>query len=53
MREPVSPGDRLSWNRYDHPFTRDELESELKSAGFDRVHFGEENNCGHAVALAD
>ena len=52
-KESVSPADRLSWNRYDHPFTRNELESELESAGFSLVHFGEENNCGHAVGIAE
>jgi hypothetical protein len=52
-KEPLSPSDRLSWNRYDHPFTRDELESELKSADFRLVHFGDENNCGHAVGIAE
>jgi hypothetical protein len=51
--EPVRNGDRLSWNRYDHPFTRDELESELISAGFRLVHFGEDKNCGHAVGIAE
>jgi hypothetical protein len=52
-KEPVRRGDHLSWNRYDHPFTHDELQSELMSAGWRIVHFGEDKNCGHALGIAE
>jgi hypothetical protein len=50
--ELLSRGDRLTWNRYDHCFSREEVRAELEMAGFTVVEFNEDNNDGYAVGIA-
>jgi hypothetical protein len=52
-RELLSPGDHLEWRRYVHRFTRDEVEEELRMAGFLIEYYNEESGEGQAVALAE
>jgi hypothetical protein len=52
-REPLSLGDHLEWHRYVHRFTRDEVEVELRTAGFRIEHYNEESGAGQAVGIAD
>lgn len=49
-RDPVEYGDTLE-GTFDHEFTRDEVASELKEAGFE-LAFWEESPSGHAVGRA-
>lgn len=51
-KEPLDRGDRLTLDQCIHFFTRDEVEAELRAAGFKLTHFSEENY-GHAVGKAD
>jgi hypothetical protein len=51
VREPVELGDALS-PMYAHHFTRDEIESELREAGFSLVDFEARPYGAHAVARA-
>jgi hypothetical protein len=52
-KELLDPGDRLEWSRYIHRFTREEVEGELTSAGFQVAHYSEEGVEGHAVGIAE
>ncbi len=52
-KEPVSAGDHLEYSRYVHRFTRDEVEGELRAAGFRVAHYSEQSGSGHAVGIAD
>jgi hypothetical protein len=49
----LDPGDHIEWGRYVHRFTRDEVEAELKTAGFGVAHYSEENGAGQAVGIAE
>jgi len=49
--EPVELGDHLSWS-YNHLFTREEIEGELREAGIRLVHYGEVGD-GHAVGIVE
>lgn len=51
-KEPLELGDRIEWSRFVHRFTRDELEGELRSAGFRVEYYREGSNAGHAVAMS-
>lgn len=48
---PVEMGDHLSLS-YFHSFTRDELEDELREAGFQLTHYKDEGEWGHAIGIA-
>jgi hypothetical protein len=48
-----SLGNRLGYARYSHSLTSDELQNELKVAGFQVVHGSIECDSGHAVDLAE
>ena len=48
---PVEMGDHLSLS-YFHSFTRDELEAELREAGFQPTHYKDEGEWGHAIGIA-
>jgi hypothetical protein len=50
-KDALDLGDHLSWC-YSHSFTRDELEAELRAAGFRPVHFSEVGD-GHAVGIVE
>jgi len=52
-RELLNPGDHLEWSRYIHRFTRDEVEAELRTAGFRIAHYSEESGGGQAVGIAE
>lgn len=52
-KEHLELGDRIEWGRFVHRFTRDELQSELISAGFRLEYYGEESGSGHAVAISE
>lgn len=52
-RELLNPGDHLEWSRYVHRFSRDEVEAELRTAGFRIAHYGEEGGGGQAVGIAE
>lgn len=49
----LSRGDHLEWSRYVHRFTRDEVEAELRAAGFRVAHYREESGDGQAVGVAE
>ena len=51
-RETVEIGDHISFARYVHAFTEDELAEELKHAGFRVAHFAQEGDWGYAVGIA-
>ena len=50
-KEPLELGDHLSWS-YNHLFTREEMEGELRDAGIRMVHYGEVGD-GHAVGIIE
>jgi hypothetical protein len=50
-KETLDRGDRITLGQFVHFFTRDEVEAELRAAGFDLAHFSQENYC-HAVGKA-
>jgi hypothetical protein len=52
-KEPLELGDRISFSRFVHSFTSDEVESELRSAGFRVVGHGEEGGMGYTVGIAE
>jgi hypothetical protein len=52
-RELLSLGDHLEWRRYVHRFTRDEVEAEVRTAGFRIEHYNEQGGDGQAVGIAD
>ena len=45
-------GDDINWGRYCHSFTREEIDAELRSAGFKLAHFSDVTH-GHAVGIAE
>ena len=49
--ELLELGDGLSFGRYVHSFTRDELEAELRMAGIQLAHYAGEGDWGHAVGI--
>ena len=51
-KESFEVGDRISFARYVHSFTRDELEEELKSAGFQMAEYHDSEEWGYAVGIA-
>jgi hypothetical protein len=51
--EPLELGDRISFARFVHWFTRDEVEAELKTAGFRVAQHGEKGDLGYAVGFAE
>jgi len=50
-KEPLELGDHLGWS-YNHLFTREEIEGELREAGVRMVHYGEVGD-GHAVGVME
>lgn len=52
-RDPLELGDHVSFGRYLHFFTHDEIQGELSSSGFRVVHYSEESDFGHLVGIAD
>jgi len=50
-KEPVELGDQLSCS-YNHLFTREAIEGELREAGIRLVHYGEVGD-GHAVGAIE
>jgi len=51
-REPPERGDRIDMGCYLHSFTREEVEAELRSAGFALAYFNAEGDA-HAVGIAE
>lgn len=49
--ESVELGDHLSWS-YNHLFTREEVEGEMRDAGIRMVHYGKVGD-GHAVGIVE
>lgn len=52
-KEPLEMGDRISYARFVRSFTRDEVEVELRAAGFKSVHHGAEGDLGYTVGVAE
>jgi len=52
-KEPVEIGDGLSYARYVHAFTRDELEEELHAAGLRVAEYTDSEEWGYAMGVAD
>jgi hypothetical protein len=52
-KEPLELGDRISYARYVRSFTRDEVEGELRAAGFESAHHGAEGDLGYTVGVAE
>jgi hypothetical protein len=52
-REPPQLGDRISFARYVHFFTRVELESELCEAGFRLKDYKDEGDWGNAIGISE
>lgn len=52
-KEPLELGDRISFARFVHRFSRNEAEAELKTAGFRVAQHGEEGDLGYAVGFAE
>ena len=50
-KEESEPGDHLGWC-FNHTFTREEVEAELRAAGFRPVYYSEVGE-GHAVGISD
>ncbi len=52
-REPIEIGDRITFARYVHWFTENELHEELRAAGFRVAHSAQDGDLGYAVAIAE
>jgi len=52
-KDPLQVGDRISFARYVHAFTRDELEEELRSAGLRVLEYHEVEQWGYAVGITE
>ena len=52
-KEPLEVGDRISYARFVRWFTSDEVEAELKAAGFTSAHHGSEGDLSYTVGLAE
>jgi hypothetical protein len=50
-KEASEVGDHLGWC-FSHTFTREEVEAEMRDAGFQMVHYSEVGE-GHAVGIAE
>jgi hypothetical protein len=53
QKEPLERGDRISYARYVHAFTRDEIEAELRDAGFQLVEYGSGEDWGYAIGMSE
>ena len=52
-KESLELGDRISFARFVHSFTSDEVEAELRTAGFRVEEHGEESGLGYTVGIAE
>jgi len=52
-KEPLEMGDRINYARFVHSFTSDEVEAELRAAGFRSAHHGAEGDLGYTVGIAE
>jgi hypothetical protein len=52
-KEPLERGDDLEFSHFRHRFTRDEIEAELKAAGFRMLEYSEQGDAGVVAAIAD
>lgn len=52
-KERLELGDRISFARFVHSFTSDEVEAELRTAGFRVEDHGEEGGLGYIVVIAE
>lgn len=52
-KEPLELGDRISFARFVHSFTCDEVEAELRTGGFRVEDHGEEGGLGYTVGVAE
>jgi hypothetical protein len=52
-KEPLELGDRISYARYVRCFASDEVEAELRAAGFRSAHYGAEGDLGYTVGIAE
>lgn len=50
-KEPFETGDRLTYARYGHAFTRDELQEELCAAGFQLADYYNADEWGYAIGI--
>jgi len=52
-KEPLELGDRISYARFSHWFTEDEVVAELRAAGFRAAHCKIEEDSGNAIGIAE
>lgn len=52
-KEPPELGDRISYARFVRWFTGDEVEAEMRAAGFKSAHHGADGDLGYAVGVAE
>ena len=52
-KEPLEVGDRISYARFVRWFTSDEVEAEMRAAGFRNAHHGADGDLGYAVGIAE
>ena len=52
-KEPLEVGDRISYARFVRWFTSDEVEAELRTAGFRGAHHGAEGDLCYTVGIAE
>ncbi|MGA8501901.1 MAG: hypothetical protein WB683_10155 [Candidatus Sulfotelmatobacter sp.] len=52
-KEPLEVGDRISYARFVRSFTSDEVEADLRAAGFRSAHHGAEGDLGYTVGVAE
>ncbi len=51
-KEPLQLGDSIRFARFVHSFTSEEVEAELRTAGFRVEYHGEEDHLGYTVGIA-
>jgi hypothetical protein len=52
-QEPLEVGDRISYARFVRSFTSDEVEAELRDAGFRSAHHGADGELGYTVGIGE
>jgi hypothetical protein len=52
-KEPLELGDRISYARFVRWFSSDEVEAELRTAGFKSAHRGDEGDLGYTVGVSE
>lgn len=53
QEQPLEIGDRISYARYVHAFTREEIEGALHSAGFQLLEYRSVEDWGYAIGMSE